>query len=134
MPKIGPSGNKVSIDPKAYAARITRAKKIVASMDPATKAKIKEMYPAVKKEKIVDKALSPKKAIAKKPVAPRTPSKGVKTTMPKVGPKPARTIAPKPKTTKKAPSMPKKEKPAIGADIAAKKKYGSSSHNNGYTN
>ena len=59
MPKIGP--NKVSIDPKAYAARVTRAKKIVAGADPATKAKISEMYPAVKKETIAKKALEPKK-------------------------------------------------------------------------
>ena len=40
---------------------------------------------------------------------------------------------PNPKITSK-PSMPKKEKPAVGADKAAKKKYGSASHNNGYTN
>ena len=41
-----------------------------------------------------------------------------------------------PKVTKKptAPKMPTKPKPAIGADKAAKKKYGSASHNNGYTN
>lgn len=39
----------------------------------------------------------------------------------------------KPKTTK-TPTMPKKPKPAVGADIAAKKKYGPNSHNNGYTN
>ncbi len=44
MPKIGPSGNKVSIDPKAYAARLTRAKKAVAAMDPATRAKIKDIF------------------------------------------------------------------------------------------
>jgi hypothetical protein len=34
----------------------------------------------------------------------------------------------------KAPTMPTKPKPAVGADKAAKKKYGPSSHNNGYTN
>ena len=39
----------------------------------------------------------------------------------------------KPKVTKK-PTMPTKPKPAIGADKTAKKKYGPSSHNNGYTN
>jgi hypothetical protein len=40
------------------------------------------------------------------------------------------------KVTKKptAPTMPKKEKPAVGADKSAKKKYGPSSWNNGYTN
>jgi hypothetical protein len=67
MPKIGP--NKVSIDPKAYAARVTRAKKTVASMDPATAKKIKDMYPKITKEAIVNKALSPKKATAKKAAA-----------------------------------------------------------------
>lgn len=102
MPKIGIGPNKVSIDPKAYAARITRAKKIVAMTDPATKAKINEMYPAVKKEAIVKKALEPKKT--KEQVAAdrkkrmnaemnafgktRTPSKGVKKPMPKIGAKP----------------------------------------------
>ena len=34
----------------------------------------------------------------------------------------------------KPAQMPTKPKPAIGADKAAKKKYGPSSHNNGYTN
>ena len=48
-------------------------------------------------------------------------------------PTPAKRPAPKPKVTKK-PTMPKKPKPAVGADIPAKKKYGPNSHNNGYTN
>jgi hypothetical protein len=38
-----------------------------------------------------------KKATIKKPTAPRTPSTGVKKVMPKVGPKPTRTVTPKPK-------------------------------------
>jgi hypothetical protein len=38
-----------------------------------------------------------KKPTPKSPVAPRTPSTGVKKPMPKVGPKPTRTVAPKPK-------------------------------------
>ena len=47
----------------------------------------------------------------------------------------AKKVAPKPKAkTTKAPAMPTKPKPAIGADKAARKKYGSSSWNNGYTN
>jgi hypothetical protein len=62
------------IDPKAYAARITRAKKIVAAMDPATRAKIKDMYPPVKKEAIVNKALSSKATVAKKAAAKPTAS------------------------------------------------------------
>ena len=45
----------------------------------------------------------------------------------------AKKPTPKPKVTK-TPTMPKGQKPAVGADKAAKKKYGSSSHNNGYTN
>jgi hypothetical protein len=44
--------------------------------------------------------------------------------------KPVMKTSPKPKT----PAMPTKPKPAVGADKAAKKKYGPSSHNNGYTN
>jgi hypothetical protein len=55
MPKIGP--NKVSIDPKAYAARVTRAKKTVASADPATKAKLKEMYPSAPKARVAKKII-----------------------------------------------------------------------------
>jgi hypothetical protein len=88
MPKIGP--NKVSVDPKAYAARITRAKKIVAGMDPATKAKIKDMYPKVTREEVAKQALNTKKVDMKKNTAPkkptvsRAPSKSVKTPMPKV--------------------------------------------------
>ena len=58
MPKIGP--NKVSIDPKAYAARVTSAKKRVAQMDPAVKAKLKDMYPSTPTAK------GAKKAVAKK--------------------------------------------------------------------
>jgi len=57
------------IDPKAYAARVTKAKKTIASMDPATAKKIKDMYPKITKEAIVNKALSPKKATAKKAAA-----------------------------------------------------------------
>ena len=41
MPKI----NGKNIDPKVYAKRVTQAKKTVAAMDPAVKAKIKDMYP-----------------------------------------------------------------------------------------
>ena len=48
--------------------------------------------------------------------------------------KPAAKTTVKPTTKPKTPTMPKKEKPAVGADKAAKKKYGSSSWNNGYTN
>ena len=78
MPKIGP--NKVNIDPKAYAARVTRAKKTVAAIDPAIKAKIRDMYPAVKKETIVNKALDPKRA--KKAAAKPTPKPTPKVTGP----------------------------------------------------
>ena len=53
MPKI----NGKPVDPKAYAARMTQAKKKIASIDPATKAKLKEFYPDVSKKDIVDKNL-----------------------------------------------------------------------------
>jgi len=113
MPKIGP--NKVSIDPKAYAARVTRAKQVVARMDPATKAKLNEYYPKVTKESIAKQALGVKKTTpeqkrmqsnmsktaTRKPVAPRTPSKGTKTPMPKIsGTKPG-VKKPMPKVTTK---------------------------------
>jgi hypothetical protein len=97
MPKIGP--NKVSVDPKAYAARITRAKKIVAAIDPATKAKLKEMYPDIKKEAIVKKALDSKKPAAKKAAAKPVPS-SKKTLMPKTTKAPAKKT-PMPKVTNK---------------------------------
>jgi hypothetical protein len=80
------------IDPKAYAARLTRAKKAVAAMDPATRAKIKDMYPKITKEEVAKQALNTKKVAMKKNTAPikptvsRAPSKGVKTPMPKTGP------------------------------------------------
>ena len=74
MPKIGP--NKVSIDPKAYAARVTKAKQVVARIDPATKAKLNEYYPKVTKAEAAKQALTTKKAAAKpmaKPAAKATP-------------------------------------------------------------
>ena len=113
MPKIGP--NKVSIDPKVYAARVTNAKKRVAQMDPAIKAKIKDMYPKITKESIAKQALGVKKTTpeqkrmqsnmsktaGKKPMAPRTPSTGVKKPMPKIqGAKPG-VKKPMPKVTAK---------------------------------
>ena len=60
MPKIGP--NKVSVDPKAYAARVTSAKKRVAQIDPTTKAKLSEYYPKVTREDVAKQALDTKKA------------------------------------------------------------------------
>jgi hypothetical protein len=102
MPKIGP--NKVSIDPKAYAARITRANKIIAAMDPGTKAKIKEMYPDIKKEAIVKKALDTKKAVAKKAAAKPMAKPVVKA--------PAKpTVKPKAPAKKKVVQMPSKINP-----------------------
>ena len=83
------------IDPKAYAARITRAKKIVAAADPATRQKIKDMYP----EKAAMKKQAPRK-----PAVSKSPSKAVKKPLPKiVGAKPsARRLLPK--DTKATPS------------------------------
>jgi hypothetical protein len=88
------------IDPKAYAARITKAKKIVEAMDPATRQKIKDMYPSVKKEQIVDKALNPKKAVAKKAAPASMVKKAV-----------AKKVAAKP-TAKPATKAPVKKAPA----------------------
>ena len=48
------------LDPKAVAARITVAKKKVASMDPATKQRLKEMYPPVDTKKIIGGGLTSK--------------------------------------------------------------------------
>ena len=117
MPKIGP--NKVSIDPKAYAARITRAKKIVAGMDPATKAKLNEMYPEVKKEQIVNKALNPKKAVAKKAAAKpaaKTPAKPAAKPKPLTGPAAVEAIQ-----RRTSPAGVKKAE--MDAKKATKKKY-----------
>ena len=140
MPKIGP--NKVSIDPKAYAARVTSAKKRVAQIDPATKAKLSEYFPKMTKEQIAKQAIGGKdvSAMEKRMKAmPKTKITGTASTKPRVSAsisksQPKTTV--KPKVTKKptTPTMPTKPKPAVGADKAAKKKYGPSSHNNGYTN
>jgi hypothetical protein len=102
------------IDPKAYAARVTKAKKVIAAMDPAMKAKIKDMYPKISKEQVARQAMGGKdissmekrmKSVAdrkKKMTAEmnafgktRTPSKAVKTPMPKTA-----TKAPAKPTTK----------------------------------
>jgi hypothetical protein len=61
-------------------------------------------------------AMTPKKSVAKAPAKA-----------------PVKNTTPMPKKTTKAPAMPTK-RPAVGADKAAKKKYGDSSWNNGYTN
>jgi len=58
-------------------------------------------------------AMAPKKPAMKPTAKPKAPAKT--TPMPK------------------SPAMPTR-RPAVGADKAAKKKYGPSSHNNGYTN
>jgi len=80
------------IDPKAYAARVTRAKITIAALSPAEKARIKDMYPKISKEQIARQAMggkdvSPleKRMKAKpKPMAPRKPSTGVTKPMPKI--------------------------------------------------
>jgi hypothetical protein len=58
--RLGKPSVKNKIDPKAYAKRLTEAKKTLAKTDPAVKRKIAEMYPKVTKKQIVKKALSPK--------------------------------------------------------------------------
>jgi hypothetical protein len=52
----------------------------MAQMTPAQKAKIKTMFPKVTKAEVAKQAL----VNPKKPMAPRTPSKGVKKPMPKI--------------------------------------------------
>jgi acyl-coenzyme A synthetase/AMP-(fatty) acid ligase len=61
------------LDPKAVAARITAAKKKVASMDPATKQRLKEMYPPVDTKKIIGGGLTSKtiNAVRAKKAAPK---------------------------------------------------------------
>jgi len=107
MPKIGP--NKVSIDPKAYAARVTNAKKTVAAMDPTVKEKLEKYYPKVTKEKIVAKALDPKR--------------GKKAAAKPLGTPPAKTT-PMPKTTTKAPAKMKMTPQDAAMKKILEKKYG----------
>jgi hypothetical protein len=65
MPKV----NGKPVDPKAYAVRVTNAKKTLAKMDPAVKRKIAEMYPKVAKKTSSPKAKpsgTPKVSVPKK--------------------------------------------------------------------
>lgn len=132
MSKIGP--NKVSVDPKAYAARVTSAKKRVAQIDPATKAKLNEYYPKITKQDIAKQILNPKttlsdmtKRIKANPTAKAkstvTKKAAVKRPSAKPAPlapapaKPKGRMTPMPKTTKKAPTkkvvqMPSKISPS----------------------
>ena len=87
--------NGKNIDPKAYAARVTKAKQTVARMDPAVKAKLKEIYPKVTKQSIANKALNPKKAAPK--VATKSPPR------PPAKLTPNATTKPKPKVTRLGP-------------------------------
>ena len=126
------------MDPKAYAARVTKAKKTVAKMDPATKAKLSEYYPEITTKDIAKQMTNPKttlsdmaKRIKAKPTA--TPKA---TVTKKAAAKPMAKPAAKatPKTTTKAPAktpMPKttkKPEKMTPQDAAMKKilekKYG----------
>ncbi len=110
MPKIGP--NKVSIDPKAYAARVTSAKKRVAQIDPATKVKISEYFPKMTKEQIAKQAIGGKdvSAMEKRMKAmPKTKITGTASTKPRVS---ASMSKSQPKTTgKSVPKAPSKMVP-----------------------
>jgi hypothetical protein len=136
------------IDPKAYAARITKAKKTVAAMDPATRAKLKEFYPNLTREEVVKQALDTKKVNMKKSAAPKPATKksaakpaplGTAPAAPRRGnakpaplgtppAKPKGRMTPMPKTTKKAPGATKKPEKMTPQDAAMKKilekKYG----------
>jgi hypothetical protein len=52
------------IDPKAYAARVTKAKKTVAAMDPAMKKKLEQYYPKISKADLAKQMLSPKTTLS----------------------------------------------------------------------
>jgi hypothetical protein len=89
------------IDPKAYAARVTKAKKTVAAIDPAMKKKLEQYYPKISKADLAKQMLSPKRKLSDisdmekrmkaKPTTTRTPSKSTPTPMPKFpGAKPAK--------------------------------------------
>lgn len=141
MPKI----NGISVDPKAYAKRVTEAKKTLARTSPEVKRKIAEMYPKVSGKDIVNKALSPKlmKKNAKPiedrkkntppkmprrklpgtpvPLTPRTPRKPGYKLMPKVGPnltRPKDRIGPK----QMGPAGPKKKSPGVATPKPKAKK------------
>ena len=104
------------IDPKAYAVRVTKAKKVIASMDPAVKRKLEQYYPKITKEDITKQMLSPKttlsnleKRMRTKPTTPRTPSTGTgtKKPLPKIeGAKPG-VKKPMPKVSGAKPSVKK---------------------------
>jgi hypothetical protein len=53
MPKI----NGKPVDPKAYAARKAQAQKRIAAASPETKAKLKEFYPNISNEGLVNSIL-----------------------------------------------------------------------------
>ena len=102
--------NGKNIDPKAYAARVTQAKKIIAKTDPELKRKIAQMYPKVTKEQIANKMLNPKKATPK--VATKSPPRPPAKLTPKA------TTKPKPKVTKLGPI----ESTRVGGIISVPKK------------
>jgi hypothetical protein len=94
------------IDPKAYAARVTQAKKKVAAIDPATKAKLSEYYPNIKKEEITKQILGRSLTAEEKKMRSNTSKPAMK----KPAPKPAATkrSAAKPAPLAKAPKAPRR--------------------------
>jgi hypothetical protein len=56
MPKI----NGKPVDPKAYAKRVTSAKKTLAQTSPEIARKLIENYPKISNKDIIKKAISPK--------------------------------------------------------------------------
>ncbi len=53
MPKI----NGINVDPKAYAARKAQAQKRITAASPETKAKLKEFYPDISNEELINSIL-----------------------------------------------------------------------------
>jgi len=105
----------------------SKIKRAPDSMLRKTNEKIKSM-PKVKitgsassKPQVSGSMIKSQPKTATKPKAPAV-SKGTKTLMPKVGPKPTRTLAPKPKTTKKAPGKMTPQDSAMKKIL--EKKYG----------
>ena len=98
MPKI----NGKNIDPKVYAKRVTQAKKTVAAIDPAVKAKIKDMYP----KKAAPKATATPKATGsmRKPSTVVKPKEQIIKERAAAAMKKPTPLKPKPKPTPLSPS------------------------------
>ena len=110
----------MAMAPKKPVAKVTAKPASTARVSKAELNKVTETAKQKPKVKITGSASTP----------PRVSSSMVNS-QPKTTSKPKAPVVAK---TTKTPAMPTKPKPAVGTDKDAKKKYGSSSWNNGYTN